>query len=166
VAYWIELPGVAIGWIAVWRNAILSIVVFYSELQSYCAPRKRGEAVVDRRYHFWYISERPGMKRLPAAFHALPSGREPVREWIRSLDRDDRKIVGEDVKNVEFSRPIGMPLCRPLGNGLWEVRSSLARGRIARIIFCIGDGPWSCCTLSSRRRRKRRRRTWRWPFGA
>ena len=80
------------------------------------------------------------MKRLPAAFHALPSGREPVREWIRSLDRDDRKIVGEDVKNVEFSRPIGMPLCRPLGNGLWEVRSSLARGRIARIIFCIGDG--------------------------
>jgi len=81
------------------------------------------------------------MKRLPAAFHALPSGREPVREWIRSLDRDDRKIVGEDVKDVEFSWPIGMPLCRPLGNGLWEVRSSLARGRIARIIFCIGDGP-------------------------
>jgi len=80
------------------------------------------------------------MKRLPAAFHALPSGREPVREWIRSLDRDDRKIVGEDVKDVEFSWPIGMPLCRPLGNGLWEVRSSLARGRIARIIFCIGDG--------------------------
>lgn len=80
------------------------------------------------------------MKRLPAAFYALPSGREPVREWIRSLDRDDRKIVGEDIKDVEFSWPIGMPLCRPLGGGLWEVRSSLGRGRIARILFCIGDG--------------------------
>jgi hypothetical protein len=52
------------------------------------------------------------MKRLPAAFYALPSGREPVREWLKNLDRDDRKIVGEDIKDVEFSWPIGMPLCR------------------------------------------------------
>jgi phage-related protein len=80
------------------------------------------------------------MKRLPAAFYAMPSGREPVREWIRSLDRNDRKIVGEDIKDVEFSWPIGMPLCRALGGGLWEVRSSLSQGRIARIIFCIGHG--------------------------
>mgnify|MGYP001331353820 CR=1 FL=1 len=48
------------------------------------------------------------MKRLPAVFYVLPSGREPVREWLRSLDRDDRKIVGEDIKDVEFSWPIGM----------------------------------------------------------
>ena len=79
------------------------------------------------------------MKRLPAAFYALPSGREPVRDWIRSLDRDDRKIVGEDIKDVEFSWPIGMPLCRALGDGLREVRSSLSHGRIARMMFCIGD---------------------------
>jgi hypothetical protein len=52
------------------------------------------------------------VKRLPAAFYALPSGREPVREWLKSLDRDDRKIVGEDIKDVEFSWPIGMSLCR------------------------------------------------------
>lgn len=79
------------------------------------------------------------MKRLPAAFYALPSGREPVRDWIRSLGRDDRKIVGEDIKDVEFAWPIGMPLCRALGNGLWEVRSRLGQGRIARIVFCIGE---------------------------
>jgi phage-related protein len=79
------------------------------------------------------------MKRLPAAFYALPSGREPVRDWIRALGREDRKIVGEDIKDVEFSWPIGMPLCRPLGEGLWEVRSSLGQGRIARVIFCIGE---------------------------
>jgi len=77
------------------------------------------------------------MKRLRAA---LSSGREPVREWLKALDAADRKVVGEDIKDVEFSWPIGMPLCRPLGNGLWEVRSDLASGRIARVIFCIANG--------------------------
>jgi phage-related protein len=80
------------------------------------------------------------MKRLPAVFYALPSGREPVREWLKGLGPEDRKLVGEDIKDVEFSWPIGMPLCRPLGKGLWEVRSDLARGRIARVIFCVHDG--------------------------
>jgi hypothetical protein len=54
------------------------------------------------------------------------SGREPVRDWLKSLDLEDR----EDIKDVEFSWPIGMPLCRSLGKGLWEVRSALARGRM------------------------------------
>jgi len=77
------------------------------------------------------------VKRLPAAFYQLASGREPVREWLKNLDAEDRKIIGEDIKDVEFSWPIGMPLCRALGKGLWEVRSDLARGRIARVLFCI-----------------------------
>ena len=71
------------------------------------------------------------MKRLPALFYELPSGHVPVREWSRSLDAADRKIIGEDIKDVEFSWPIGMPLVRALGAGLWEVRSSLTQGRIA-----------------------------------
>ena len=75
------------------------------------------------------------LKRLPAFFYALPSGREPVREWLRSLSEDDRRIIGEDIKDVEFSWPIGMPLCRPLQRGLWEVRSTLTQGRIARVLF-------------------------------
>lgn len=79
------------------------------------------------------------MKRLPAAFYQLPSGREPVREWLKALDEADRKIIGEDIKDVEFSWPIGMPLVRPLGNGLWEVRSEITQGRIARVIFCISE---------------------------
>jgi phage-related protein len=33
-----------------------------------------------------------------------------------------------------------MPLCRPLGQGLWEVRSTLPGNRIARVIFCIVQG--------------------------
>jgi len=79
------------------------------------------------------------VKRLPAVFYALPSGREPVREWLRTLDRDDRKVVGENIKDVEFSWPIGMPLCRALGKGLWEVRSDLSNGRIARVLFCVHE---------------------------
>jgi len=80
------------------------------------------------------------MKRLPAAFYALASGREPVREWLKELDRRDRKLVGEDIKDVEFSWPIGMPLCRSLGGGLWEVRSDLTQGQIARVVFCVRQG--------------------------
>jgi phage-related protein len=80
------------------------------------------------------------VKRLPAVFYALPSGREPVREWLKALDGEDRKLIGEDIKDVEFSWPIGMPLCRPIGNGLWEVRSDLDGGRIARVIFVVHDG--------------------------
>ncbi len=80
------------------------------------------------------------MKRLPAFFYELPSGREPVREWLRALEDADRKIIGEDIKDVEFSWPIGMPLCRALGRGLWEVRSELTQGRIARVLFCTHEG--------------------------
>ena len=79
----------------------------------------------------------PGLKRLPARFYRSDSGREPVREWLKGLEPEARKVIGEDIKDVEFSWPIGMPLARSLGRELWEVRSSLPDGRIARIIFCI-----------------------------
>jgi phage-related protein len=81
----------------------------------------------------------PEPKRLPASFYRSNAGREPVREWLKSLDVEDRKVIGEDIKDVEFSWPIGLPLVRSLGNELWEVRSSLPRGRTARVIFCIAD---------------------------
>jgi phage-related protein len=74
---------------------------------------------------------------LPARFYRSDSGREPVREWLKSLDAEDRRIIGEDIKDVEFSSPTGMPLVRSLGRELWEVRSSLPHGRIARVIFCV-----------------------------
>jgi phage-related protein len=82
----------------------------------------------------------PALKRLPARFYRSDAGREPVREWLKALDLADRKVIGEDIKDVEFSWPIGMPLVRSLGNGLWEVRSNLTRGRIARLIFSVEQG--------------------------
>jgi hypothetical protein len=60
-----------------------------------------------------------------------------VREWLKELALEDRKAIGEDIKDVEFSWPIGMPLVRLLGHELWEVRSDLPLGRIARVIFCM-----------------------------
>ena len=78
-----------------------------------------------------------GLKRLPARFYRSVSGREPVREWLKSLDSQDRKAIGEDIKDVEFSWPLGMPLVRSLGRELWEVRSNLHGSRIARTIFSI-----------------------------
>jgi phage-related protein len=60
-----------------------------------------------------------------------------VREWLKSLDAEDRRIIGEDIRDIEFSWPIGMPLVRSLGRELWEVRSNLPHGRIARVLFCI-----------------------------
>ncbi len=56
---------------------------------------------------------------------------------LSELSTEDRKIIGEDIKDVEFSWPVGLPLVRPLGRGLWEVRSTITRGRITRVIFSI-----------------------------
>jgi len=80
------------------------------------------------------------LKRLPARFFRTSAGREPVRDWLKDLPLEDRKIVGTDIKDVEFAWPLGLPLVKSLGRELWEVRSSLTQGRIARVIFCISEG--------------------------
>jgi phage-related protein len=81
--------------------------------------------------------ERQG-KRVQAIFFRTDAGGEPVREWLKSLSsNEDRKRVGEDIKTVEFGWPIGMPVCRPLGDGVYEVRSNLSQNRIARTLFYI-----------------------------
>ena len=53
------------------------------------------------------------------------------------MARADRRAIGEDIKTVEYGWPIGMPTCRPLGDGLFEVRSNLAGNRIARVFFYV-----------------------------
>ena len=78
-------------------------------------------------------------KKLQARFYIAASGRNPVREWIMDLPLPDRQIVGKDIQKVEFGWPIGRPHCAPLGNGRWEVRSTLDSDRIAWMIFCMGD---------------------------
>ena len=75
-------------------------------------------------------------KKLDVLFFRTDHGNEPVREWLLSLSKDDRKVIGDDVLKVQFCWPIGKPLVGSLGNGLWEVRSRLG-DRIARVLFCV-----------------------------
>jgi len=76
--------------------------------------------------------------RLQVIFYKTDSGNEPVREWLKSLSREDRRIIGEDIKTVQFGWPLGMPLVRKLEAGLWETRSKLDN-RIARVLFTVDD---------------------------
>src|SRR5262249_46739906 len=65
-------------------------------------------------------------------------GRRRARtSMVKELSEEDRKSIGEDIKTVEFGWPIGMPVCRSLGEGLYEVRTSLVQNRIARVLFYI-----------------------------
>jgi phage-related protein len=73
-------------------------------------------------------------KKLDAIFYRSETGVEPVRDWLKSLSKADKKAIGEDIKTVQFGWPMGMPLVDGMGHGLWEVRTKLG-GRIARVLF-------------------------------
>jgi phage-related protein len=76
-------------------------------------------------------------KRVPAIFFRTEAGNEPVRQWLKGLAKEDRRLIGEDIQTVELGWPIGMPVCRPMGAGLHEVRTNLNNNRIARVLFYI-----------------------------
>ena len=76
---------------------------------------------------------------LSVKFFRTERGNEPVREFLRGLSSDDRKIIGTDIKEVQFGWPLGMPLVRKMAKDLWEVRSHL-EGRIARVLFTVVGG--------------------------
>lgn len=75
---------------------------------------------------------------IPVAFYRTTDGSEPAREFIQSLVREDRREIGADLYTLQTDWPIGMPLVRSLGKGLWELRSDLG-DRIARMMFCFHD---------------------------
>jgi len=77
------------------------------------------------------------MKKLPATFYQSARGATPSLDWIRSLSKAEQKAIGTDIAVVEFGWPIGMPTCRAMGKGLYEIRTDLPSGTIARVFFCI-----------------------------
>lgn len=82
-----------------------------------------------------------GPKKIEAMFFKQPeTGNEPVRDWLKSLSSDYRKLIGKDIKTCEYGWPIGMPTCRSMGDGLHEVRTDLPNGTMARVFFCVGFG--------------------------
>jgi len=80
------------------------------------------------------------LTEISVVFYRTSAGGEPVRDWLRSLSAEDRRIVGTDLATVQVGWPVGMPLCRSLGAGLWELRSTLTSNRIARLIFFVWSG--------------------------
>jgi len=93
-------------------------------------------------YQLWYIRcmSGPGDNQpiFSVVFYASASGQEPVRVWLQALSRDDRRVVGFDIKTTQYGWPIGMPLIRKVEPGLWEVRSHIKDG-IARVLFTVED---------------------------
>lgn len=79
-------------------------------------------------------AERP----LNVVFFKTDTGKEPVREWLKAMPREDCKTIGADILTVQYAWPVGRPLVDNLGDGIWEVRSSL-HTRIARTLFAVVD---------------------------
>lgn len=102
----------------------------------YTPKQLRGSGVVKKK-----AGEESGQpQRITLVFFATAAGNEPVREWLKELPPKDRKIIGIDLSTVQYGWPIGMPLCRSLGDGIWEVRSDISDGQIARVLFCFHEG--------------------------
>lgn len=76
--------------------------------------------------------------RLRVVFYKTELGNEPVRDWLKELTQEEKKIIGEDIKTVQYVWPLGMPLVRKLESNIWEIRSHL-KNRIARVLFTIID---------------------------
>ena len=85
------------------------------------------------------------LTEIPIVFYRTSGGVEPVRDWLRVLPDDDRQKIGFDLAALQVGWPVGMPLCRSLGGGLWEMRSSLPSRRIARdTVLRARRTDWRC----------------------
>ena len=85
-----------------------------------------------------YNSVMASTRKMPAVFYRSASGDEPVREWLKALDKADRQTIGEDIAYVQFKWPIGKPRVDHLRGSIWEVRSKMGN-RIARLLFTVGQ---------------------------
>lgn len=79
-------------------------------------------------------------RKIELVFFRNETRAEPVREWLRSLDEVDRHVIGKDLLRAQWRWPVGMPLCRPMGGGLWEIRTDLPGKRTARVLLCAYAG--------------------------
>jgi len=76
-------------------------------------------------------------RKIPLVFFRTPAGIEPVREWLKQLPQEERHAIGNDLLRAQWRWPIGMPLCRPMRGGLWEIRTDLPTKKTARILICV-----------------------------
>jgi phage-related protein len=79
-------------------------------------------------------------EKISLVFYRGTTEKEPVREWLKALDPQDRRVVGIDLMRAQWRWPVGMPLCKAMGRGLWEIRITLPSNRIARVLVCLDEG--------------------------
>ena len=75
-------------------------------------------------------------RKIPAIFYRTASGDEPVRDWLKALDKSDRQSIGEYIAYIQYKWPIGKPRVDHLRGPIWEVRSKIGN-RIARVLFVV-----------------------------
>ena len=83
------------------------------------------------------VDDKQKSQKTPLIFYRTASGNEPVREWLKGLEESERHAIGKDLLRAQWRWPVGMPLCRPLKNGLWEIRTDLPTKRTARVLICL-----------------------------
>lgn len=76
-------------------------------------------------------------KKIPLIFFRTAARNEPVREWLKELPEVERQAIGKDLLRAQWRWPVGMPLCRALRDGLWEIRTDLSTKRTARVLICL-----------------------------
>lgn len=83
------------------------------------------------------MTEKELPRKIPLIFFRTAGGSEPVREWLKELGPEERQAIGRDLLRAQWRWPAGMPLCRSMGSGLWEVRTELPGNRAARVLLCV-----------------------------
>ena len=81
------------------------------------------------------MADDPQPKKMPLIFFRALPGSEPVREWLKELPEEERQAIGKDLLRAQWRWPVGMPLCRAMGGGLWEIRTDLPTAR--RACCCV-----------------------------
>lgn len=83
------------------------------------------------------VAQAPQLTKIPLIFFRTAAGSEPVRDWLKDLPEAERQVIGKDLLRAQWRWPVGMPLCRPMGDGLREVRTDLPTKRTARVLLCL-----------------------------
>ena len=80
------------------------------------------------------------LTEIPIVFYRTAAGAEPVRDGCGACRPKIAGRLGPTSRPCKSDGRLACTLCRSLGTGLWEVRSTLANKRIARLIFFVTEG--------------------------
>ncbi len=69
-------------------------------------------------------------------FYKLPSGKEPVRDFLKELSKNDRAKVGALLFELQIEHKLSMPHAKYLGKQLWELRVVCESGNARVFYFC------------------------------